>query len=238
MKAQVDRPSKKHTNRKAHNWLAYNIGDKCLKEKTTLYNGILYDLGCGEAPYKDFFLLYADKYVGVDWAGSYHNTNADISADLNKPLPIESGIADTVVSLSVLEHLCEPQTMLNEAYRILKKGGVMVLQVPWQWWVHEAPHDYFRYTPYGLKYMCAKAGFVDICVAPTAGFFSMFILKFNYFSARFVMGPRPFRWAIKALLIPMWYAGQWAAPILDKLDRNWQLEAAGYNVTARKPYKG
>jgi len=101
-------------------------------------------------------------YIGVDWAGSSHEALADIVADLNKPLPIESCVADIVVSLSVLEHLCEPQTMLNEAYRILKKGGVMIIHVPWQWWVHEAPHDYYRYTPYGLTYMLKKAGFDKI----------------------------------------------------------------------------
>jgi SAM-dependent methyltransferase len=229
---------RKHPNKQQHNWLAYKLIERFLLDHIPMYKGDLYDLGCGEAPFRGFFLKHVPKYVGVDWAASYHDTNADIIADLNEPLPIESDVADTVVSISVLEHLREPQNMISEAFRILRPGGCLVLQVPWQWWVHEAPYDYFRYTPYGLKYICAKAGFVDIRVEPVGGFFSMFILKFNYFSSRFVMGPRPFRWAIKALLIPMWYAGQWAAPILDKLDRNWQLEAAGYNVTARKPYKG
>ena len=81
--------------------------------------------------------------------------------------------------------------MLNEAFRILKPGGAIVLQVPWQWRVHEAPHDYFRYTPYGLKYLFEKAGFVDVVVEPQSGFFTMWILKMNYFSTRFIRGPRP-----------------------------------------------
>jgi ubiquinone/menaquinone biosynthesis C-methylase UbiE len=42
---------------------------------------------------------------------------------LNQPLPIESEVADTVISLSVMEHLREPQLFLNEAHRILKRGG-------------------------------------------------------------------------------------------------------------------
>ena len=214
----------------------YKYYDQFLKKYASHYSGTVYDLGCGEAPYKDFFLESVEQYVGVDWAGSIHNTNADIAADLNKPLPIASDVADTVISLSVLEHLCEPQTMVNEAHRILKHDGLLVLQVPWQWWIHEAPYDYFRYTPYGLKYICEKAGFVDVCVEPISGFFSMFILKFNYFSLRFIRGPKWLRWCIKFFLIPLWYLGQWAAPVLDKLDRNWQLEAVGYNVTAKKAY--
>jgi SAM-dependent methyltransferase len=185
------RISRYHSNRQRHNWLAYDICDKFLWKCAQHYKGVLYDLGAGEAPYKSFFLKFAAQYIAVDWAGSFHDTKADIAADLNKPLPIEPEAADTVISLQVLEHLCEPQTMLNEAFRILKPGGAIVLQVPWQWRVHEAPHDYFRYTPYGLKYLFEKAGFVDVVVEPQSGFFTMWILKMNYFSTRFIRGPRP-----------------------------------------------
>lgn len=226
--------SQKHSNRQAHNWLIYDISDHFLLKNSPHYKGAIYDLGAGESPYKDFFLQYADQYIAVDWAGSYHDTKADIAADLNKPLPIDSEVADTVVALSVMEHLCEPQTMLNEACRILKPGGAIVLQVPWQWWIHEAPHDFFRYTPYGLEYLFQKAGFVDVVVEPQSGFFTMWILKMNYFSQRFIRGPRPLRWAIKAGLVPLWYLVQKAAPLLDKLDRNWALETSGYYVTATK----
>jgi hypothetical protein len=73
-----------------------------------LYKGILYDLGAGESPYKYFFLEYAKKYIAVDWASSFHNTLPDVVANLNQPLPIDSKVADTIVSLSVMEHLCEP----------------------------------------------------------------------------------------------------------------------------------
>lgn len=227
--------SRNHSNRSAHNWLIYDIGDRFLLKYSQRYKGILYDLGAGESPYKDFFLQHAKQYIAVDWAGSFHDTKVDIAADLNKPLPIESEVADTVVSLSVMEHLCEPQTMLNEAFRILKPGGGMVLQVPWQWWIHEAPYDYFRYTPYGLKYLFEKAGFVDVVVEPQSGFFTMWILKMNYFSLRFVRGPGVLRWLIKACLVPIWFVGQLLAPRLDKLDRNWAAETSGYYVTARKP---
>lgn len=230
-------PSKTHSNRKAYNWLVYNSGDKFLFKNKSYFKGVLYDLGCGEAPYRGFFLKYAKQYIGVDWAGSCHDTKADITADLNKPLPIEAEVADTVVSLSVLEHLCEPQTMLNEAYRILRPGGGIVLQVPWQWWIHEAPYDFFRYTPYGLIYMFEKAGFIDIKVEPQSGFFTMMVLKMNYFSRRFIRGPKFLRWAIKAFLLVVWYTGQKIAPLLDRLDKEWARETTGYYVTARKVSK-
>ncbi len=227
--------SKQHNNRQAHNWLVYDISDRFLEGSIPLFKGVLYDLGCGDSSYKDFFLGHAEEYVGVDWAGSIHETKADISADLNRPLPIESDIADTVVSFSVMEHLCEPQVMLNEAFRILKPSGKIVLQVPWQWWIHEAPYDFFRYTPFGLKYMFEKAGFEAIEVEAQSGFFTMLTLKLNYFTARFVCGPRLLQLTIRVGLTPFWYVGQKLAPILDKLDKNWAAETNGYYVTAKKP---
>jgi SAM-dependent methyltransferase len=228
------RLSQQHSNRRAHNWIIYDIGDRYLLQHSSRFKGTLYDLGAGQSPFKSFFLRHAQRYVAVDWSGSFHKTEADIAADLNEPLPIGSGVADTVVSISVMEHLCEPQTMLNEAYRILKPGGQLVLQVPWQWWIHEAPYDYFRYTPYGLQYMLKKAGFVEVQVEAQSGFFTMWLVKFNYFTLRFIRGSRLLRWTIKALLLPIWYLDQKAAPYLDKLDQNWAAESTGYFVTARK----
>ncbi|WP_138380608.1 class I SAM-dependent methyltransferase [Luteithermobacter gelatinilyticus] len=162
--------SANHSNRRHSNWLIYNINDRFLERYSAYYQGVLHDLGCGEAPYKDYFLKYVDQYIAVDWAESMHKADFDIVADLNQVLPIVSETADTVVSLSVMEHLCEPQVMLNEAFRILKPGGAIILQVPWQWKIHEEPYDFFRYTPYGLKYMFEKAGFSSVCVEPQVGF--------------------------------------------------------------------
>lgn len=226
--------SRSHSNRRAHNWLIYDVGDRWLQASTHLFRGTLYDLGCGETPYKEWLLKYASRYVGVDWSDSLHEIKADVIANLNERLLVESEVAETVLSLSVLEHLSEPQTMLNEAYRILKPGGTLVLQVPWQWWIHEAPHDYFRYTPYGLRHMLKKAGFIDIVVEPQAGYFTTAVLKWNYFTKRFVRGPKLLRWMVTGAVLPFWYIGQKTAPLLDKLDRHWALEASGFYVVAHK----
>jgi SAM-dependent methyltransferase len=228
------RPSEKHNNKSAVNWLVYDLGDKLIQKYKKFYKGKLYDLGCGEKPYKEYFLQYVDEYIGVDWSDTLHDLKADIVADLNKPLPIEDEVADTLISFSVLEHLCEPQTLLNEAYRILKKDGYFILQVPWQWSVHEAPYDYFRYTPYRLKYLFEKAGFKEVEITPNAAFFTMWLLKINYFSSRFIRGPKPLRFLIKGMLLPFWTINQLLAPLLDKLDRHPDLETGGYTVVARK----
>lgn len=231
----ISKISQNHKNRKAHNWLAYEINDVFLFQSRHLCRGVLYDLGAGDSPYKNFFLRYASGYVAVDWASSIHDTGPDIVADLNLEFPIETASADTVVALSVLEHLVEPQRFLSESCRILKPDGSLLLQVPWQWRLHEEPHDYFRFTPFALERLLHLAGFTEVRVEAQAGFFSMLVLKLNYFSVRLIRGPRPVRILLRGLFSVFWYLDQKLAPLLDRMDGDWSAEACGYFVTASKP---
>jgi SAM-dependent methyltransferase len=217
-----------------HNWLALRTNNEDIKRRLPMLSGTVYDLGCGTRPYEKDILAYASKYVGVDWSNTLHELSADIVADLNKPLPIEGGVAHHVVSFQVLEHLREPQTMLNEAFRILQPGGNILLSVPFQWWLHEAPYDYFRYTRYGLEHLLTKAGFVDVDVQEVNGFWVMWFLKLNYQTCRLIRGPWLLRWTIRIILLPLWLLDQVAAPLLDRI---WSAkeETTGYFVCARKP---
>lgn len=226
--------SKNHINNRAHNWLVYKIGDKFLLKYKNYFKGVIYDFGCGDKPYQEYFESLSEKYIGVDWPNSIHELNADIIADLNKPLPIESNSADTIVSLSVMEHLYEPQVMLNEAYRILKNGGHMVLQVPFMWHVHEAPHDYFRYTKFGLNYMFKKAGFTDIKIEASAGFWSMWFLKLNYQLIKIIRGPRLLRGIVRLFLTPILYINLYFAEFMDRIWFESSQETQGYYVIAMK----
>lgn len=228
------KPSQFHNNRKEYNWLIYNIGDKFLEKYSKYYKGRLVDLGCGEAPYKQYFLQYVNEYIGVDWPNSFHNIKADVFSNLNDKILLPDDFADTIVAISVMEHLCEPERFLRESYRILKRGGIMLIQVPFQWWVHEQPHDFFRYTPFGLFYMLKKVGFHILTIEPQSGFFTTLILKFNYFTLRFIRGPKIIKSFLRTLLRPVWYIGQKLAPLLDKLDKEWYLETSGYFVLATK----
>lgn len=211
------------------NWLAVKINNLSFKKNARFIKGRVVDLGCGFAPYKKDILEVASEYCGVDWAGTLHDkTNIDVFADLTRQLPLESDSADTVTSFQVMEHLPEPGFFLAECHRILKQGGYLFITVPFMWHMHEEPHDYFRYTRYGLEHLLKKNGFVDITIGETTGFWQMWILKFNYHTERFAKG------ILRYLFIPVWWFGQVISPILDKYDRHPQ-ETASYAITARKP---
>jgi SAM-dependent methyltransferase len=217
-----------------YNWLAMRMGNAGFLKHIERLSGVVYDLGCGTRPFEQEIRQHAQSYIGVDWEYSYHGRHADILADLGKPLPVPDAAADAVVALSVLEHLREPEQMLREAFRILRPGGLLYVGVPFQWGVHEAPHDYYRFTRHGLEYLLRKAGFVSVEVEENSGFWATWILKFNYQTARLLRGPAPLPWLIHALLLPLWFLDQALAPLLDRMFPA-PSETQGYSATAIKP---
>jgi SAM-dependent methyltransferase len=121
--------------------------------------GSVLDLGCGKAPLLGMYCGYADTITTMDWAQSHGAEFVDICHDLTEPLPLKDAYFDTVIMSDVLEHLPDPVATLIEARRILKPTGTFMLNVPFLYWLHETPHDYFRYTSYGLKLVAERANF-------------------------------------------------------------------------------
>lgn len=213
----------------SHNWLALNINNDAFNAITPFIKGRVIDLGCGAGQYKEDILKLANQYTGVDWQNSFHaESNVDVFADLTRTLPFEDGCADTIVSFQVLEHLPEPDFFLSECFRLLTSNGHILMTVPFMWHIHEAPHDYCRYTRHGIEYLLATRGFTDISIMENTGFWQMWVLKFNYHTLRFARGP------VKLFWIPVWWIGQVISRLLDKLEKNPQ-ETASYTVSARKP---
>ena len=107
-------------------------------------------------------------------------------------------------------------------------------QTPALFWIHEEPHDYFRYTPFALQKILSNAGFQVILTEAQGGFFSTLALKINYFSLRLIKGPTLMKSISRCLLWPLWQVAQCAALLLDTLDRHPELETHAYFVVARK----
>jgi SAM-dependent methyltransferase len=74
-------------------------------------------------------------------------------------LPFPSQGFDTVLCTQVLEHVPRPELLIQEAFRVLRTGGQLILTAPQTWGLHEQPHDYYRFTSYGLRYLLEDAGF-------------------------------------------------------------------------------
>lgn len=116
--------------------------------------GRLVDLGCGQVPLYGMYRDRASEVVCVDWPSSLHNSlHVDVFADLNLPLPFDENEFDTVIATDVLEHLHTPEALFRTSARILRPGGKLIIGVPFMYWIHEAPHDFHRFTRFALDKM-------------------------------------------------------------------------------------
>lgn len=66
-------------------------------------------------------------------------------------LPFAGASFDSVVASQVFEHLHSPWLAATEVARVLRPGGALLVSVPFMFMIHAAPHDYFRFTEFGLR---------------------------------------------------------------------------------------
>jgi SAM-dependent methyltransferase len=121
--------------------------------------GRLLDLGCGKVPLFDVYRHYVTDNICIDWENTAHKSDhLDFEADLTKELPCSDGEFDTVILSDVLEHIPEPERLCREMARVLSPKGKLLLNVPFYYWLHEQPHDYYRYTEFALRRLMDRSG--------------------------------------------------------------------------------
>lgn len=130
-----------------------------MKKLAPTLKGNLLDVGCGSKPYRSLFTV--DSYLGMDIEQSGHsheNEDIDVYYD-GHTFPFEAGTFDSLLCNQVFEHVFNPEEFLNELNRVLKKGGHLLLTVPFAWDEHEQPYDFARYSSFALKFLLEKHGF-------------------------------------------------------------------------------
>ena len=130
-----------------------------LKQEAPKLKGRLMDFGCGRKPYENLFNV--SEYIGVDIQDAGHNhklSKVDVFYD-GKTIPFADSYFDSVFCGEVMEHVFTPSETLLEINRVVKKGGQILLTVPFCWNEHEIPYDYARYTSYGFATLLEVHGF-------------------------------------------------------------------------------
>jgi len=117
--------------------------------------GRVLDAGAGRLTYTDRLSSKAERVVSFDRFRV--RDGLDTIGDL-AGMPFSTGSFDSIFCSQVLEHVPEPLRVLSEFARILRPGGVLVLSVPHLAHLHNEPHDYFRYTEFGLRHLLKEAG--------------------------------------------------------------------------------
>ena len=88
-------------------------------------------------------------------------------------LPFVRESFDTVICSELLEHVPDPPSVLKEAFRVLRKNGVILICVPFLYQIHGDPYDFGRYTDYYWLNHLSKLGFTNIEIEKQGSFWSV-----------------------------------------------------------------
>ncbi|MEO5618436.1 MAG: methyltransferase domain-containing protein [Candidatus Eisenbacteria bacterium] len=218
------------------NWLANHKLIRALERTAHYANGQLLDMGCGSRPFATNFAGRVSHYWGTDLRSSRHlkarRPDAYARAEAQ---PIRTGSMDTVVAFSVVTYLPEPARMFQEAARVLKPGGVAIIEFAQMEPILDAPHDYYRFTPYGARFLFEQAGFEVLEIVPLGGLWARIGLSAIGALNRINRGP--LRWLTELPVRALYVVVQVACEGLDQMFFN-PLEAMSHLVIARRMERG
>lgn len=126
------------------------------------FHGKLIDIGCGEMPYKGLVMdnSRVTEYIGVDIQNETYQqfVKPDVFWD-GRHIPLANDTTDCAMLIEVLEHVPKPDLVLMEINRVMKRGGVCLITIPFLWTLHDVPNDEYRYTPFALRRLAEQSNF-------------------------------------------------------------------------------
>lgn len=149
-------------------WLiATGVERRDLKASLAQFRGRVLDVGCADK-HLCAQLPAGCSYIGLDYpdtAIGMYRTRPDVFADAGC-MPFVGGCMQGVILKDVLEHVRGPQQALSEISRVLCDGGKLMLWMPFMYPIHDAPHDFQRFTEHGLRAYLAAHGLRLINLKP------------------------------------------------------------------------
>ena len=178
-----------------------NLYGDILKNLKKYCRGKTLDLGAGRLAYRSMIKKFSSEYFSTDFKKTHPDLDFVANAqDLNM---IKDDDFDTVFCSQVLEHVPEPQKVLNEIKRILKNDGKAIITVPFLGYLHNEPYDFFRYTKHSLKYMAEKSGLQVIEIKESGGLISFLGYIWSTFFVGFFGGFPILNYIVLLLNIPI-----------------------------------
>jgi len=93
----------------------------------------------------------------------------DVVGDAQR-LPFADEVFDGIVCQAALEHVPRPQQVVGEMLRVLRRGGIVYVEVPFLQGYHPTPGDFLRFTRDGLELLLNDFSRLDsgVCTGPAS----------------------------------------------------------------------
>ena len=90
--------------------------------------------------------------TGRDYVGCDMRVGPGVDKVLNlHNIDLADNSVGTVFLMDTLEHVEYPHRAVEEVHRILKPGGLLVMSSVLDFFIHETPNDFWRFTPDGFR---------------------------------------------------------------------------------------
>jgi SAM-dependent methyltransferase len=96
--------------------------------------------------------LYADPAIELIGTDIYATDHTHLLCDAHQ-LPFKDASFDGILIQAVLEHVLEPQTVVDEVHRVLKPNGLVLAETPFMQQVHLGAYDFTRFTHAGHRWL-------------------------------------------------------------------------------------
>ncbi|UYN90445.1 MAG: class I SAM-dependent methyltransferase [Anaerolineales bacterium] len=162
----------------------------------------------------------------------------DLKADAAR-LPLAAGSYEAVLCSEVLEHVNNPEPVLQEMVRVLQPGGIALITVPFMFRQHADPADYGRYTEWFWAENLQRMGFSEYAIEKQGLFGSLLADMLRHWWQQGVIEgrgplPRVQRWLLPRLMASTrrralrFDANQRTHPV-------WSSYVGGFGIVTRKP---
>lgn len=103
---------------------------------------------------------------------------ADLHVDLyyRELSKIKSESYEIIVCTGLLEHIPDPQRLIDDMHRILKRGGKLIISGSAVFSFHECPDDFFHFTPFSFRMMFDKWSRIEMLRGASQPFETIAIL--------------------------------------------------------------
>lgn len=158
------------------NWV---IGRKLIpliKEIGRKAQGIVADVGCGDAPFQPYFSA-AEKYLKLDREAKSEDTIHTVLPEI----PLDTASVDTMLLFHVVTDIPDLPVLFRDVYRVLKPGGRAYVLESFCYPPHDLPYDYYRLLPNGLQYHAEQCGLSVTNVTHLGGYFARAAMMRNAF---------------------------------------------------------
>lgn len=204
-------------------------------------SGKVLDVGAGESPWREW-LSPSATYYGIDIGnaedfGMSPNVN-EITYYDGRTIPFSNAYFDGAICIEVLEHVEQPELLLNEIARCMKTGSTLLMTVPWSARRHHVPHDYHRFTRERISSMLESTGFTEVEISERGNDVSVIANKLIVLSSRLALrGPflqRLAKVVLFILILPITAGFLLSAHIADFFDLGAKEDPLGYFIRATR----